>query len=273
MRLSRLAGLGLAMTTLLACSEADVTEPDRPALAGVRLINALSDTNAVDIRMVDQLEWSAFANNLAFRAGTQHQPTEAGKARQIRVFAFIPPTNPNNPTVTTQIADTSITFTADSKVTLLLTGSARAGTVRFVMITDDNATVSGNQIAVRAVNAATGAIDGYFLASATDAIAGTPGAANVATLAASGYAVRDTGNVALRVTAAGSATALASTAGPRAPALPAGTGAYPAAGVQSPGTVFSVYYFPAGTAGSPQGALTTPVVVWFVDRVPTTPAS
>lgn len=261
MHLSRLATLFIGLTVIVGCGD-DVTEVTTPPpLAGVRFINSLSDTGAVDIRAIDQVAWSPVGNALAFRAGTEHQPTEA-KDRRFRVF----PTS-TNPAIASQILlDTTLTFTAGSKYTLLLTGSARSNTERFVVINDDHPTPAAGQIAVRAVNAATGAIDAYFVNTATDPIAGPPSAANLAPLTASAYITRATAAAALRVTNAGSATVNASAAGPTATApLP---GQFPVAGVNSSGTAFSVYYFPIGVAGSPNAALTTPGVTWFVDRVP-----
>jgi len=265
MRASRFLLLSLSLAALAACDNADVSEPTRPPLAGVRFINALADTTSVDIRMVDQVEWSAVANNLAFRAGTEHQPTEA-KARHIRAFAFLS-SNPTIDNVSKQLLDTTITLTANSQVTLLLTGSARAKTVQLIVVPDDAPTVAAGQIAVRAVNASTGAVDAYFVAAPTDPIAGSPSAANVGANSASTYVTRATGNVAMRVTDRGSTTANASVAGPTAPVGP--TGSLSAAGVNSGGSAFSVYYFPRGVAGSPQNATSTPGIVWFVDRVPT----
>lgn len=262
MRLSRLATLFIGVTIIAGCGDdsTDVTAP--PPLAGVRFINALSDTGAVDIRAIDQVAWSPVANQLGFRQGTEHQPTEA-KARHFRVFP-----NSTNAAIASQILlDTTLTFTAGTKYTLLLTGSARANTEQFIVITDDPPTPAANQIAVRAVNAATGAIDAYFVNTTADPITPPPSAANIAPLAVSGYIIRATAAAALRVTNAGSATVNQSGAGPNAPAsLP---GQFPAAGVNSSGSAFSVYYFPIGVAGSPNAALTTPGVTWFVDRVPT----
>ncbi len=265
MRVSRFLLLSLSLGALAACDSSDTSEPARPPLAGVRVINALADTTSVDVRMVDQIEWSAVANNLAFRAGTEHQPTEA-KARHIRVFGFLA-SNPTIDNVSKTLLDTTITFTANSKVTLLLTGSARAKTVQFVVINDDAPAVASGQIAVRAVNASTGAVDAYFVAAPTDPIAGTPSAANLGANTASTYVSRSAGNVALRVADRGTTTATASAAGPTAPTAAAGV--LPAAGVNSSGSAFSVYYFPRGVAGSPQNAVTTPGIVWFVDKVPT----
>ena len=260
MRLTRFAMLCLGLGLAAACSDDDISAPTLPPLAGVRFINAVSDTGSVDIRMVDQVEYTAVANNLAFRAGTEHQPTEA-KARHIRVFP-----NSFNINVTQNfLLDTTITISANTRVTLLLTGSARAKTLRFVTITDDASAPPAGTIAVRVVNTASGAINGYLVAATTDPIADPAAASNVAPLVPSAYVTRTAGTAAVRVTDAGSATVNASGAGPVAAVV---VGENPAAGVNSAGTKFSVYYFPRGVAGSPQNGVTTPTVTWFVDRNP-----
>jgi hypothetical protein len=267
MRLSRFGLLCAAITAVVGCSSEDITNTALPALAGVRYINALADTGRVDVRMVDQVEWSATANALNFRQAIEHHPTEA-KARHIKVFSFAS----NNVNVVSQVlVDTTISFAANTKTTLLLTGSARAGTAHFVVIDDAPPALAANQIAVRAVNASTGAIDAYVVTLPADAITGTPTAANVAVNTASPYVTRAVGNVALRVTDPGSTTANASAAGPAGSPNPIGTPGtfFPSAGVNNGGSAFSVYYFPAGVAGSLQAAITAPGIIWFVDQVPT----
>jgi hypothetical protein len=266
MRLSRFGLICAALTAIVGCSSEDITNTALPQLAGVRFINALADTGLVDIRMIDQVEWSAVANGINFRQGTEHQPTEA-KARHIRVFSFA---SRDAGVVQQVLVDTTITFAANTKATLLLTGSARGGTARFVVIDDAPPAPAAGQIAVRTVNASTGAIDAYVVTAPTDPIAGSPSAPNVAVNAASPYLTRPTGDVALRVTDPGSTTANASAAGPPGSPNPIGpSGSYfPSAGVNNAGSAFSVYYFPRGVAGSLQTA-TTPGIVWFVDLVPT----
>jgi len=261
MRLSRLITLVIALTALTACGSDNVFDPGKPALGDVRFINAVADTGAVDITMIDQIDWSAKALNLNFRAGTQYWPTEA-KTRHIRVF----PTSRNIGVTSQILLDTQVDVAAGSRVTFLLTGSARAGTLTFVKIDDGITPPAAGQIGVRVVNASTGAVDGYLVAAATDPVAGTPFAANVGVNATSAYTGRAVGAAAVRATDAGSATVNASQAGPVAPVTPPGE--KPAAGVTAEGTLFSVYYFPRGVAGSPQNALATPGIVWFVDRNP-----
>ena len=260
MRLTRIAMLCLGMGLVAACSDDDISAPTLPPLAGVRFINAVADTGAVDIRMIDQVEYTPTASALNFRQGTEHQPTEA-KARHIRVF----PTSFNQAGTQNFMLDTTITISANTRVTLLLTGSARAKTLKFVTITDETTAPASGAIDARVVNVSGAPINGYLVAAVADPIPGTATAANVGALGLSPYVSRTAGNAALRVTDVGSATVNASGAGPVATVL---TGANPAAGVNSAGTKFSVYYFPRGVAGSPQNAVTTPGVVWFVDRNP-----
>ncbi|HET9634484.1 MAG TPA: DUF4397 domain-containing protein [Gemmatimonadaceae bacterium] len=261
MRLTSIAILSAASVALSACGGDKVTTPNIPPTAQVRFINALNDTGAVDIHAVDQIEFSPVANNLNYRAGTVYFATEAG-SRHFRVF----PTSTNIAVTSQIIDDESVTITADTRVTLLLTGSARAKTAHFVLISDDTQAPPTGQISVRMVNTAPAAVDGYLVNTATDPLPGTATFANVASLASSGYTARGAGAAAVRATDPGTATVRASQNGPAAPAtLP---GEFPAAGVGSGGTKFSVYYFPAGVAGSPQNGVANPSLVWFVDRNP-----
>ena len=264
MRLSKLVSLfGIALVAA-ACGKDDVTNPPLPALAQVRFVNGVNDTGAVDIRPQTQVDLVAFANNLNFRAGTIYIPTEA-KEHRFRVFL----TSTDAAVTSKVMLEATVTFTADTRVTLLLTGSARAGTLRFVTITDDVSAPPAGQVGVRLVNASTGAVDGYFTNTTTDPLTPPPSVANVATLTASAYVNRagaSTNTTAARTTAPSSTTALASAAGPTTTA-PA-PGVLPAAGVNSPGTRLSAYYFAAGVAGSAQASRTTPAIVWFVDRNP-----
>ena len=265
MRLTRLTALFGTAIAIAGCSSDKITSTSFPPLAGVRWINAVADTGAIDVRAIDQIEFSPVVNALAFRSGTEHQPVEA-KARHFR--AFITSTNPaitSNP-----IVDTTITFAADQRYTVVLTGSARTK-VSLVVIDDNGAAPAAGEIAIRTVNASGGAIDAYVLDSTATPVAGTATAANVAPLTASAYVGHATGKVAMRVTPAGTpGTVSASAQGPYAPA--AIVGAAPAAGVNTASTPFSVYYFPRSVAGSgaPQtAAFQNPAVIWFVDKVPT----
>ena len=262
MRLSRFVTLAAGALTLAACGGDNVFDPSSPPVASVRFINAVADTGSLDITMIDQIEYSAKALNLAFRAGTIYWPTEA-KSRHIRVF----PTSRTIGVTSGVLLDTQVDITANTRVTLLLTGSARAGTLKFVTIDDGPTAPAAGQIGVRFVNASGAPVDAYLVTTTADALPTSPFAANVGSNGVSTYSGRATGAAAVRATDAGNRVVInASQAGPTAPA--AIPGALPAAGVGSAGTAFSVYYFPRGVLGSPQNALATPAMVWFVDRNP-----
>src|SRR5207244_1181450 len=143
-----------------------------------------------------------------------------------------------DPAITSHaIVDTTITFSANTNYTLLLTGSARAA-VQFVVITENAPATATSQIAVRTANTSAGAIDNYIVDSTNTAISGSPTIAKFAAGAVSAYVVRASGKQAARITPAGSATVSASQQGPRAPAtLP---GERPAAGVDAQGTALTV---------------------------------
>jgi hypothetical protein len=262
MRINRFILLCSGVAAVSACENDKVSTTTPPPTAAVRYINSVADTGSVDIAMVDQVEWSANAKPLAFRAGSAYQPAEA-KARRIRVF----PTSLNI-TVTSQIlVDTTVSLTAGTRVTLLLTGSARAKTLKFVIVDDDVTPPAAGQIGVRLINSSGTPVNGYVTATTAEALPASATFSNVGPLGASAYLTRAMGPAALRATDVGSTTANASAAGPNAPPNPPGD-VFPAAGVNSQYTRFSVYYFPRGVAGSPQNAVTAPSLIWFVDRNP-----
>jgi uncharacterized protein DUF4397 len=286
MRLSRLHLLPLALLAVAACHDDSVSVNPRPPLGGVRFINAVPDGGAVDIRMVDQVEWSANSVvngtqlGMPFRSGTPHQATEA-KARHIRVF----PTDSALAITTTVLHDTTITIEANKNVTLMLVGSrAAGGRVSFIKIDDTPPTITGPQIAVRMVNAsAAGQVptnaDGYLTPSASSGLPAVANFRNVAPGIAAPYIVKDTGSFALRTTAAGSTATIWTAdapAGAPADGLIAAT-----AGASGPGSALSGYLFPRSTVppaggnpalqGTPPSGFTTPGVVFFVDLIPAPP--
>src|SRR4029078_10576728 len=87
MRFYRLVLLSSVVGIESACKRDKITTPSTPPHSDMRFISAVSDTGAVDIRFIDQIDLSPFANTLAFRGSsvTGYQPVEA-KARHLRVF-------------------------------------------------------------------------------------------------------------------------------------------------------------------------------------------
>jgi hypothetical protein len=282
MRLSRLSLLPMALMALAACTHDDgVSVNARPPLGGVRFINAVPDGGPVDIRMVDQVEWSANSVmdntaccGLPFRGGTIHWATEA-KARHIRVF----PTDSSLAVTTTILHDTTITIEANKNVTLMLVGSrAAGGTVSFVKIDDNPAAVPTNKVAVRLVSASApgqvpAAADAYIVTDTT--AAGLPATATysgVAPLTAAPYVTRDTGVFAFRATAAGSTTPFWAKTAPAGAPADGLTGV--TAGYRGAGSAFSAYLFPrsvAGTGAPQTAAYQAPALVYFVDLIPAPP--
>jgi hypothetical protein len=261
MRLSRLVLLSLGTVTTIACGGADVTTPNIPPLSSVRFINALSDTGSVDVRAIDQVAYSPVANNLAYRAGTVYQNSAVG-VRHFRVF----PASTNINVTSGILADVSVTLPADTKITLVVTGSARAGTISLWVIDDGVAAPPAGQVSVRLVNTAPSLINGYLVNTAIDPLPTTATYSGVRALAPSAYLGRTSGPAAIEITDVGSTLVTASMDGPQSPAALAGQ--KPAAGVTSPGTNFSAYYFAPGAAGSQNAAITSYSLVWFVDRNP-----
>jgi len=154
--------------------------------------------------------------------------------------------------------------------------------VKFTVINDDAAPIpTGSNIALRTGNRSAIAIDNYIVDSTVTRSRERRPLQTVAAGALSAYITRPRRASKPRGDPGGSAAVSASTQGPPAPATP--TGAIPAAGVTSPGTAFTIFYFPAGVAGSPTApaagtgncagaaplATCNPTVVWYVDRQPT----
>jgi hypothetical protein len=280
MRLSCLHLLPLAMLTLAACHDNGVSVNPRPPLGGVRLINAVPDGGPVDVRMIDQIEWSVSSvvdnttYGLPFRSGTIYWPTEA-KARHIRVF----PTDSSLAVTTTVLLDTTITIEANKNVTLMLVGSrATGGKVSFIKFDDSPPTMTGTQMAVRMVNASgpgqvPASADGYIVKDTTaTGLPATATYAGVASLVAAPYVVRDTGLFALRATATGNTTTFWATTAPAGAPAAGLIGA--TAGYRGLGSAISGFLFPRSTAGTgaPQAAaFTAPKVVFFVDFIPAPP--
>jgi hypothetical protein len=275
--------LPIALLAVAACHDNGVSVNPRPPLGGVRFINAVPDGGPVDIRMVDQVEWSASSVSgnsdccgLAFRAGTIHWATEA-KARHIRVF----PTDSSIAITSTILHDTTITIEANKNVTLMLVGSrAAGGRVSFVMIDDTPPAIGAGQLAVRMVNASsTGQTpanaSGYLTATTTTALPGTPTYGTVAPRTASPYVVQSIGSFAIQTTAAGTTTPVWAAAAPDGAPASGLVGA--TAGALASGSALSAYLFPRSGTGpftAAQGTPPTfanPGVVFFVDLIPAPP--
>lgn len=280
MRLFRLAPLALAAAALAACSEAsnDPVTPEVPPLAYVRYINAVPDTLNTTVRFIDQVQYSpmTFAN-VPFRGLGQgnYQPTQAG-ARKFRVFTA-DVVNFSAAGNTVVLVDTTITFEAGKYYTLLHSGFARAGSSprqRIIAINDVFPTVTGSNIALRAIHQAfgVGTVDLHAVPTTTTALSASSRLVpNFAEAAISPYVTAAVGPLAAAVTAPGGTTALVAAA---APAGTAGTtSADPIGGATQGGSVITAIAYPASAANSAGARFAAPGIVYYIDRHParTTP--
>lgn len=277
MRLAHL--LPIALLAFAACHDDGVSVNARPPLGGVRFINAVPDGGPVDIRMVDQVEWSASSVSgtanccgLNFRQGTIHWATEA-KPRHIRVFM----SDSSIAIVSQVLHDTTITIEANKNITLMLVGSqAAGGHVSFVKI-DDDAAPAGDQVALRLINATqTGQVpataDAYVTTDTTSALSGAATFAGVGPVSTTAYISRATGKFFVRSTPAGSTASIWNTVAPSG--APADGLIGVTAGYNGPGSALSAYLFPrsvVGTKAPQSAAFQKPAVVFFVDLIPAPP--
>jgi hypothetical protein len=289
MKLQRVALLSAIGFLAAACSsDTGPTTTNLGALAYVRYVNAVPDTNQTDFKFVDQIQGSPYFGQLYFRDIASYEPVGPG-ARHIRIFAVDPNTATNlegNISIVTQVfLDTTITFEANTYYTVVQAGYARAGATpkqHLVVIQEDrSAALTGSQIAVRAVNTSPTltAADVYAAATAS----GTPVFSAVAFGAGSAYKVMSTGSLTFTATASGSTTSAASAAAP-AGAPPASISQSALGGYTIGGSFLTAYIFPAAVAGS-LGANASNVncntgtkcvaagVVWAQDNFPELPGT
>jgi len=271
MRISKFQLLLAALTlSAVGCATPDgkLTGTTVPPVAFVRYINALPDTMNTTVRWVDYLEFTpqTFAN-VPYRGVGQglYQGLKAG-SRHFKVFnADI--VNFSTAGNTAVLADETISFEANKYYTILFTGYARTGSKKIVVF-EDVIPAPGSNVALRVLNANTGlgSIDAYKLATSADPISGTATVAAVAEQKYSSYVTIAPAAFAIRIAAAGSTTALASTT---APAGTIGTTtADPIGGATVAGSVITAMVFPASVTGSLAAAAAAPSVVYVVDKQP-----
>lgn len=164
MNLWKVGACCLLAGSLYACSgdtEGTILTPD--PVAGFRYVNLVTDTGAIDFRIIDVIQNAPNQTAATFRTGgqmsgiasgtlPQHQAVLAdGTPRHIRVFM-----NGTTAAVASQVIyDTTYTFTPNTKVTMYLYGSARTANVHAVFTNDSIiATPAAGKINVRVLNLA-----------------------------------------------------------------------------------------------------------------------
>lgn len=267
---------------LVACDKTKqgVLQP-QPPLAGLRYVNLVNDTGAVDFRIVNYIGDAPNAGAATFRTGGQpygiatnflppHWPVEANRDVEVRVFM-----NGLDPAVSSLVVfDTTMQFAPNVNYTFYLYGSARGGSVH-AFVSEDMIATAPAGVAFRVIHlggAGVGNVDVDIAdQAATAPLAGTATFANVAPGATTAYV-----NLAVSGTLMAVATAPA-TRDPfvfqaNAPAGTVGTTtSNPIAGTAVAGTAISAVVVPASVAGSaaPQdAAFQIPAIIFLIDRKP-----
>jgi len=273
----RVTRIGLALVGALLAVGCDRDDgpffaPQVP-LAYTRFINAIPDTVSADFRFVDLLEYSPFAVQLPYRGFTPYQATAPG-ARHLKVF-----TNPGGDSiylrhVTAVLAEETPTFEAGKYYTIAVVGFSRAGQTPGVklQVYEDGIPDAGSNVAFRVVNlgAGLGSVSVGVTANSTDAIPGAATFSNVAYLGSSAYVTRATGNAWFRVTD-GTAAEIVAGNGRQAPVGAAGdplNNLTTIGGSGQAGSVVTAFVFPRSVAGSKAPNVTTPTLVFIVDKHP-----
>ena len=272
----RVTRIGLALVGALmavGCSKDDGPFfAPQPPLAYTRFINAIPDTVSVDFRFVDLVEYSPFASQLPYRSFTPYQGTAPG-ARHLKVF-----TNWGGDSIylrhtTAVLADETPTFEAGKYYTIAVVGFSRTGQTPALklQVFEDPIPDAGSSVAFRVVNLGTGlgAVNVGVTAASTDPIP-APTFANVPYLGASAYATRATGNAWFRVQNAAAAEIVTGN-GRQAPVGIAGdplNNLTTVGGSGQAGSVVTAYVFPPSVAGSRAPSVTTPSLVFIVDKHP-----
>jgi hypothetical protein len=261
--------------TLVACHDDGPTSTTvQGPLAALRYVNAISDTGALDFRIVDIVADAPATFGAAFRTGGSpigqaaqtsppYQAVAAG-LRHIKVF-----NTSVDPVVAQQVhLDTTFMFEADRKYSVFMHGFARTGQTpraTALIATDEPLpAVPAGKFAIRVLNLAP-SLAGAFPALADTTIrpdaliragtatappSGAPDAVNLTYLGASLYAVLDTGRYRLSLTATGTTSPFFLSL------VPAGIpGSNPSAGSQASGTVLTAVVTARSVVGStaPQG--------------------
>jgi len=273
MKPMRIALLLVGAFSLAACNEdPGVALAPKLPLAYTRFVHAVPDTGATDWRFVDILENAPAAFGLTYRGFTPYQGTAVGQ-HQLRIFT----TSTDINVTSVPIIDESVTLQANTYYTIVHVGYARAGQSpadRLLVIEDKIPDVATGNVAVRAVNLATGLGNVDVFASASGGTTPLPSAplfSNVAYLASTAYSNLTPGPLALRVTAAGQTTVMGDATAPPGQAANPAANLDAVGGSTRGGSAFTAFALPRSVAGSaaPQGtAFQSPTIVYIIDRDP-----
>lgn len=299
--------LMIGAAALAACSHDEDGELlTAPPVAGLRYVNIVPDTGAMDFRIGDVVTYAPNTVNATFRTGGQpygitttgismHTPVLAG-ARRIMVFM-----NSTNPAIaSTVMLDTTYTFDAGVNYTVYLFGyaaptgpnrPAAAPALKALIARDDPADPGAGNFAIRTIHLAP-TMAPTFAGASVDVFVDTLAVGDTPTSAATWTAVgplNDNSGISayvnrpVRLAAAGPpavtalnyrvAVAAATTTTPIISAdVPNGsvgtTTVNPVPGDLVGGSAFSVVILPPSVTGSPATAFPGAGVMVVVDRLP-----
>ena len=285
-RIIQLSMLGLAASAVAACTPEALVEVEDTPTAGVRFVNAVPDTGAafgMDFRFVDIVE-----SNSAFRIGFRNNPQttsgvtgssqiqyKAAQAGSRHFKIFLDDTLQSIASVV--LKDSTVNLEAGHNYTFLLWGNARSsGSDRMRLnVIDENVPDPGNQVALRVINATSGAIDvRQYVATGTVPAAATWG--NVAPYTISSYVNVAPSQIRYNVQPAGGGTTLFSDAlaligqpaGTATAGCTVGVDCEALPGTTVPGSAVTLIVFPRSVAGSKATSFTTPGGSFMWDRRP-----
>ena len=278
----QLSMLCLAVGAASACSTPDkIVATENIPTAGVRFINAVPDTNAMDFRFVDIVESNAqykigFRNGPATSGGVtasaqiEYKNTRAGQ-RHFRIFL----SGTTADIATFVLKDTTVTIEAGKLYTAMMWGTARTGGMKLVFY-EETIPDPGTLVGLRVINTTGTAIDVRTFAS-TGTLPAAP-TWSVNALTRSSFVTSAPSQVRYNVQPAGGGAvlvpeALALIGAP--PSSSAGTAtldieALP--GTTVAGSAVTAIIFPASVAGSNAAQFAAPGMSFMWDRRPPRPA-
>lgn len=192
MHFTRVLVAGLAVAGMTACDSDPVSKTVSPEpFTSIRWVNAVSDTVAMDFRVVDYPS-NASEPNLPFRASSGNWRNLPPGAHHIKVFFTNTTAAGTNVSVVSQVfVDTTLTFDVGKKYTIVHYGFTKAGATprnRLIVVEDVPPTPAGGQIGLRAINAAPalGTVDVFAEPAAASSTGPTTSGAIFSNLAPAG---------------------------------------------------------------------------------------
>lgn len=276
-RFLRFSVLCLALGAANACKPEEVFITEDIPTAGIRFLNVVPDTGAVDFRPVDIVENSTFYNMAHRGTGLFFYKNARAGARHFRIFMSPDPAltaAEQQAMASTVVWDSVVDLQAGRLYTFILWGYSRTGSTpaRRLTVIEDTPSDPGAQVALRVVHAAPGlgALDVRAYKKG-DPLPAAPTWAGVAEFAVSGYQLANPDSILFNFQPAGGGANVIATD----PLALVGVAANitgdinPIPGTRVAGSAVSGFIVPASVIPSkaPQ-TLTTPGFISVWDRRP-----